>query len=132
MAEYAIFRRQQDVLRQTALAEKDPGKRKLTELRREIEGHDYMAITSMRLAGISRAITMSDNDGARRDEATAKTHSTLARGKRQQLADLQREMRDGARFKSAAGSNEKASPAAANGISHDGEGQGFGHRRACP
>jgi hypothetical protein len=94
MVEYGSFHRQQDALRKEAAAEKDPDKRRLIELRREIEGHDYMAITSERLAGISRAITMGDNDGARRDDALAKTHTGLAQEKRQERADLQREMRD--------------------------------------
>ena len=87
MVEYGSFNRQQDALRKEAAAEQDPDKRRLIELRREIEGHDYMAITSERLAGISRAITMGDNDGARHDDALAKTHADLAQEKRQERAD---------------------------------------------
>ncbi len=94
MAEYGSFHRQQDALRKDAAAEQDPDKRRMIDLRREIEGHDYMAITSERLAGISRAITMSDNDGARRDDAMAKTHGQMATSMRQERADLQREMRE--------------------------------------
>ena len=102
MAEYGSFYRQQDALRKDAAAEQDPDKRRLIELRREIEGHDYMAITSDRLAGISRAITMSDNDGARRDDQLAKSHADLAAQKRQERADLQRELKEREKDKNAA------------------------------
>jgi len=102
MVEYASFHRQQDALRKEAAAEQDPDKRRLIELRREIEGHDYMTITSDRLAGISRAITMSDNDGARRDDALAKSHAELAAQKRQERADLQRELKEREKDKNAA------------------------------
>ena len=97
MAEYGSFRRQQDALRKEAGGEQDPDKRRLIDLRREIEGHDYMAITSERLAGISRAITMGDNDGAQRDNALAKAHTTMAQEKRQERAELQRELRERAK-----------------------------------
>ena len=92
--EYGSFHKQQDSLRKEAAAEPDTSKRRLIELRREIEGHDYMAITSERLAGISRAITMGDNDGARRDDTLAKTHADMAKEKRQERADLQRELKE--------------------------------------
>jgi hypothetical protein len=94
MAEYGSFNRQQEALRKEAAAEPDTSKRRVIELRREIEGHDYMAITSERLAGISRAITMGDNDGARRDDALAKTHAGLAQEKRQERAELQHELKE--------------------------------------
>lgn len=93
MVEYASFHRQQDALRKEAAAEQDPDKRRLVELRREIEGHEYMAITSERLAGISRAITMGDNAGARRDDERAKAYTAMAAEKRQERTDLQRELR---------------------------------------
>jgi hypothetical protein len=93
MVEYASFHKQQDALRQDAAAEKDPDKRRLIELRREIEGHDYMTITSDRLAGISRAITMGDNSGARRDDELAKQHTALAQQKRDERMELQRELK---------------------------------------
>ncbi len=94
MVEYGSFHRQQDALRQAAAAEQDPDKRRLIDLRREIEGHDYMAITSERLAGISRAITMSDNAGARADDALAKTHAEMGSEKRQERTELQRELKE--------------------------------------
>ena len=56
-----------------------------------------MAITSERLAGISRAITMGDNAGARQDDALAKTHADMAKEKRQERADLQRELKERAK-----------------------------------
>lgn len=93
MAEYGSFHRQQDDLRKEAAAEKDPDKRRLIDLRREIEGHDYMTITSQRLAGISRATTMNKDAGAN-DEALAKTHADMAREKRQERTDLQRELKE--------------------------------------
>jgi hypothetical protein len=102
MVEYSSFHRQQDQLRKDAAAEKDPDKRRLIDLRREIEGHDYMAITSERLGGISRAITMSDNDGARRDDELARTHTQLAERKRQDRTELQRELSERAKDSGAA------------------------------
>jgi hypothetical protein len=93
MAEYSEFHRQQAALKKEAAAEQDPDKRRLIDLRREIEGHEYMAITSERLAGISRAITMGDNAGARRDDERAKAFTALAEEKRQERTDLQRELK---------------------------------------
>jgi len=102
MAEYGSFNRQQDALRKEAAAEKDPDKRRLIELHREIEGHDYMAITSTRLAGISRAITMGNNASALRDDDLAKAHSNMAQEKRQERAGLQRELQQRERDERAA------------------------------
>jgi len=93
MHEYTSFRQIQDILRIKAAAEKDPQKRRVIDLRREIEGHDYMAITSERLAGISRAITVGDNASARRDDLMVKAHTGRAAEKRQERTDLQREIR---------------------------------------
>ena len=115
MAEYGSFRRQQDALRKEAAGEQDPAKRRLIDLRREIEGHDYMAITSERLAGISRAITMGDNDGARRDNALAKEHTTMAQEKRQERAELQRELRERAKGDHAATGRPGVSSVAEHG-----------------
>jgi hypothetical protein len=102
MVEYASFYKQQDSLRKDAAAEQDPDKRRLIDLRREIEGHDYMAITSERLAGMGRAIAMGHNDGTRRDDELAKTHTELGVQKREERAELQREMRDREKDKNAA------------------------------
>lgn len=93
MAEYTAFNRQQQEMKAAAEAEKDPEKRRVIELRREIEAHDYMAITSERLAGISRAITMSDNPSAQRDDERARVHAGRVSELRGQLAELRTEIR---------------------------------------
>jgi hypothetical protein len=53
MQEYAMFHRRQEQMREKIAQEKDPEKRHLIELKRTIEGQEYMAITSERLAGMS-------------------------------------------------------------------------------
>jgi hypothetical protein len=57
MSDYAMFHRSQEKLRVEMAAENDPNKRRVIDLRRNIEACDYMAITSDRLAGISTATT---------------------------------------------------------------------------
>ena len=93
MSEYGMFNRQQQELRAEAAKEKDPERARLIELRREIEAHEYMAITSDRLAGISRAITRGDNPSAQKDQEAAKAYRERADELRQERTDLQREMR---------------------------------------
>ena len=61
MQEYAMFHRRQEQMRDEIAKEKDPGKRREIELKREIEGCDYMAITSERLSGMSAVITGREN-----------------------------------------------------------------------
>ena len=56
MQEYAMFHRRQEQMREEIAKEKDPGKRREIELKREIEGCEYMAITSDRLAGMNEVI----------------------------------------------------------------------------
>ena len=112
LAEHSSFHKQQDALRREAAAENDPEKRRLIELRREIEGHEYMAITSERLAGIGRAITMGDNADARRDDERARQHTALANEKREQRAELQREMNE--REKERAANEKQANRRAEN------------------
>ncbi len=56
MEEHGAFVKQQEALRQQGVAEKDPEKRADIELRRRIEGFDYMAITEHRIAGLSDTI----------------------------------------------------------------------------
>jgi hypothetical protein len=56
MQEYAMFHRRQEQMRDEFAKEKDPGKRREIELKREIEGCEYMAITSDRLAGMTEVI----------------------------------------------------------------------------
>lgn len=61
MAEYGAFAKQQEELRQQAAAEKDPAKRYDIDLRRRIEGHEFMAITEHRIAGLSNDIAGREN-----------------------------------------------------------------------
>lgn len=56
MAEYRAFAKQQEEYRKQEAAEQDPEKRKLIGLARQIEAHDYMAITSERLSCIGRQL----------------------------------------------------------------------------
>jgi hypothetical protein len=56
MSEYAMFHRNQEKMREEMAKESDPDKRRVIDLRRNIESCDYMALTSERLAGISIAI----------------------------------------------------------------------------
>jgi hypothetical protein len=74
MSEYQTFTKQQQELKGQAASEQDPEKKRMIEMRREIEAHDYMAITHERLAGISRAITRGDNDSAQKDDRDASRH----------------------------------------------------------
>ena len=56
MAEYGALVRSQEQLRQQIAKEPDADKRRVIELRKEIEATDYMALTSERLGGISATI----------------------------------------------------------------------------
>ena len=56
MAEYGALVRSQEQLRRDIAKEQDPDKRRVIELRKDIEAHDYMVITSGRLAGMSASI----------------------------------------------------------------------------
>jgi hypothetical protein len=78
MAEYQTFNKQQQELRTQIAGAKDPETKRMLELRREIEAHDYMAITHERLGGIARAITRGDNAIARRDDQEASRHRARA------------------------------------------------------
>jgi hypothetical protein len=132
MVEYASFYRQQDSLKKEAAAEQDPDKRRLIELRREIEGHDYMAITSERLAGISRSITMGDNAGARHDDAQAKTHTRLGAEKREERAELQRELQQRAKDERAAVDQGATRPPRPRSPAEAALAKAAGDRRAAP
>jgi hypothetical protein len=74
MSEYETFTKEQQALKEQVAKEQDPEKKRMIEMRREIEAHDYMAITHERLAGISRAITRGDNDSAQKDDRDASRH----------------------------------------------------------
>jgi hypothetical protein len=86
MAEYQMFHQGQQDLKAQAAKEPDPGKKQMIELRRQIELHDYMAITHERMAGISRAITRGDNDIARVDDHAVKLYSERAMELRAEMA----------------------------------------------
>ena len=89
MAEYGTFHRQQEQLKGEIARETDPEKRKLLELRKEIEANEYMAITSQRLAGINRVVTgRNDSEQARRDEERAKAFAARASELRQERQEL--------------------------------------------
>ena len=57
MDEYGTFMEQQTALTRAAAAEADPDKRRLIELRKEIEGNEYLALGSARLVLISEVVT---------------------------------------------------------------------------
>jgi hypothetical protein len=92
MSEYGKFMKQQEALTQQIAAATDPAERRSLELRKEIEGADYMAITSTRLAGMSRVVTGNLNsDQAQRDEAAAKLYQARATELRAERAQLGKE-----------------------------------------
>ena len=93
-AEYGAFHKQQQELRAKIAEEQDPGKRQVLELRRDIEAHEYMAITSDRLAGITRVIEgREDSEAARRDDERARAYWERARELREERSALQRDTR---------------------------------------
>jgi hypothetical protein len=88
--EGAMFQREQEKLRRDAAHERDPEQRELLELRRQIEANDYMAITSDRLASMSRIITGNSNsEESQRQEQRAEYFAAEALELRQQRQELQ-------------------------------------------
>jgi hypothetical protein len=97
MQEYAMFHRRQEQMREEIAKETDAEKRRIIELKRSIEGHEYMAITSERLAGMSVVITgRNDSPQAALDRDRARTHQEWARELREERNHLleEREKRD--------------------------------------
>ena len=91
MNEYGRFAKQQEALTQQIAEAKTPEDRRTLELRKEIEGCEYMVITSHRLAGISRAITGNVNsEQAQRDEAKAKFYQERAAELRAERAEIEK------------------------------------------
>ncbi len=89
MHEYGAFHRQQERLRREIANERDPEQRRLLELRRNIEAHDYMAITSERLAGISAVIAGRENaPQALRDRESAAAYQARAKELREERTRL--------------------------------------------
>jgi hypothetical protein len=88
--EGAMFQREQEKLKREAAIEKDPDKRELIELRRQIEANDYMAITSDRLASMSRIITGNSNsEESQRQEQRAEYFAAEALDLRRQRQEVQ-------------------------------------------
>ncbi len=57
MAELALFRSEQQTLQRAIAAAKDPAARERLELRQQIEGYEYLAVTGDRIARQSEIIT---------------------------------------------------------------------------
>ena len=84
-AESAMFHKTQEELKAAASKETDPDKRQAIELRRKIEGCEYMAVTNERLAGISETVTgRPDNDYAVKDRQQAAHYRAMAAGLREE------------------------------------------------
>jgi hypothetical protein len=97
MQEYAMFHCRQEQMRLDIASESDPEKRRIIELKRTIEGQEYMAITSERLAGMSGVITgRSDSPQAALDRDRARAYQENARELREERSRLieERETRD--------------------------------------
>jgi hypothetical protein len=89
MQEYAMFHRRQEKMREEIAREKDPEKRQIIELKRQIEGHEYMAITSGRLAGMSADLAgREDSPQAVLDRGRAKAYQQRARELREERGHL--------------------------------------------
>lgn len=96
MNEYGRFAKQQEGLRQQIAEAKTPEERRTLELRKEIEGCEYMVITSQRLATMSRVVTGDRNSAqAQRDEGAAKFYQERATELRAERAALEKQRRDG-------------------------------------
>jgi hypothetical protein len=88
--EGAMFQREQERLKRETALERDPDRRELLELRQQIEANDYMAITSDRLAAMSRIITGNGNsDESQRQQQRAEYFAAEALDLRQQRQEVQ-------------------------------------------
>lgn len=97
MAEYAAFNKQQQDYRKQEAAEQNPEKRHLIQLAREIEAHDYMAITSERLSSISRYVAGPEAEKRAREEGRlTQAEIDKARGEahRDRATELREQRRD--------------------------------------
>ena len=93
--EGAMFQREQEKLRREAAVEQNPEQRELIDLRRQIEANDYMAITSDRLASMSRIITGNSNsEELQRQEQRAEYFAAEALDLRRQRQELQDRIRE--------------------------------------
>jgi hypothetical protein len=74
-AEHAVFQKQQRDLDRQIDLERNPQRRRLIELRKEIEGCDYMALTSERLARQSEFVTgRADSEESLKQRAKAQLY----------------------------------------------------------
>ena len=92
MNEYGRFMKQQEALTKQIAEAKTPEDRRSLELRKEIEGCEYMVITSNRLAKMGRVIVGDmKSEQASRDETTAKFYQERASELRAERAEIERE-----------------------------------------
>ena len=88
MAEYGSFKRDREELTRQIAAESDAGRRKVLELRRDIEAADYMSTTSRRIASQSEIIVgRPDTDEAVRQRQQAVTFEAQAKELRRQYRE---------------------------------------------
>jgi hypothetical protein len=90
MGEYGAFIRDREQLTQEIAREKDPEARKALELRRDIEGADYMTITDRRIASQSEVSTgRRDNETSMRHRERAAEFEAQSQEGRQKLRELE-------------------------------------------
>lgn len=96
MAEHAEFKKGQERLKEQIADENNPEKKKLLELRHDIQHADYMALTSEKLAGISYVITSKRGEGTQHERDTKAAQNWREQGKelRGERRDLQKDMGD--------------------------------------
>ena len=91
MAEYAAFNRDREAYDQKIARTADPVERQALDLRKRIEGADYLALTGDRIATMSEIITgRRDSQEAVKERQKATNYRIEAQDLRQQLRDLQR------------------------------------------
>jgi hypothetical protein len=92
MAEYAAFRRDREAYDRQIAKTADPLERQTLDLRKRIEGAEYLAMTGDRIAVQSEIITgRLNSDEAKIQRARATDYRVQAQDLRQQLRDLRRE-----------------------------------------
>ncbi len=92
VAEHAAFKAEQEALSRQIAETGDPKQRQMLELRKKIEGYDYLAITGDRIAGQSLVITgRADNPDRLRMLENVDKYRDEAKALREQYRDLQTE-----------------------------------------
>ena len=121
MAEYGRFMKQQEDLTRQIVAAKTPEDRRSLELRKEIEGCDYMSTTSRRLAGMSRVVTGdSHSEQASRDEEKARFYEERAAALRAERARLGQERGEGTTGRDGKGETTNKAQERSGGEARDG------------